>query len=265
MKTTSEPTTPPLEAERFAWLERPDDDFPYYRGRPAEISPGGWWIVMLAVAVGFAILIHPPPFLRGFGGFLATILYFALPLAALAYVAGNAWTAIFRPLRGRDFLLMIGFAILNIVVALIVGSIMINLMETTANEAAAGAGALEGGEVWLFFARTGLQLFGEEVMSILPFLAILTWLVAGRGMGRKTAIIVATLAVAVIFAAAHLPTYGWNVAQALMGVGVARIVLLLPYIMTKNIWVSTGAHILNDWMMFGVSILSAGGVAGDGA
>jgi membrane protease YdiL (CAAX protease family) len=36
------------------------------------------------------------------------------------------------------------------------------------------------------------------------------------------------------------------VVQALVGIGAARLVLTLAYIRTKNIAVSTGAHILND-------------------
>jgi membrane protease YdiL (CAAX protease family) len=45
--------------------------------------------------------------------------------------------------------------------------------------------------------------------------------------------------------------------QALGGVGVVRLVLTLPYIMTKNIWVSTGAHVLNDWFTFSITLLGA--------
>ena len=41
-------------------------------------------------------------------------------------------------------------------------------------------------------------------------------------------------------------------------IGSARIVLTLPWILTKNIWVSTGAHIINDWLLFGLSLLGAG-------
>jgi len=254
----SETTSPPTQAERFGWIERSGDDFPYYRGKPVALTVGGWWLVMLAVAIGFAILILPPPFLRGsITRLVPTILYFVIPLAALAYVAGSGWTAIFRKVGIKDVLLMIGFAVLNILVTLVVGKIMISVMDTTANQAVQSAGTTSGSGTLLFFARTGLQLFGEEVMSILPFLALLTWLAGRQGMGRKPAIIVAVLLVAVLFAAEHLHTYGWNVAQALLGVGTARIVLLVPYIMTKNIWVSSGAHILNDWMMFGVSMLSA--------
>jgi membrane protease YdiL (CAAX protease family) len=31
--------------------------------------------------------------------------------------------------------------------------------------------------------------------------------------------------------------------------------------MTKNLWVSTGAHILNDWTLFSLQLLGAGLVA----
>lgn len=253
----SESLPAPADAERFNWLERRGDDFPYYRGQPVEISAGQWWLVMSGVAIGYAVLILPPPFLRGsIASFVPAILYFAIPLATLAYVAGPAWTAIFRRVGIKDVLLMAGFAILNIAVTLVVGRIMISMMDTTANEAVKSVGTKTGGDVVMFFARTGLQLFGEEVMSILPCLALLTWLAGWQGMGRKPAIIVAVLLVVALFAAAHLHTYGWNVAQAVIGVGMARIVLILPYIMTKNIWVSSGAHILNDWMMFVVSLLA---------
>lgn len=43
-----------------------------------------------------------------------------------------------------------------------------------------------------------------------------------------------------------------------MVIGTARLVLTLPWIMTKNIWVSTGAHIANDWLLFSVTLFGAG-------
>ena len=107
-----------------------------------------------------------------------------------------------------------------------------------------------------------MQLFGEEVFSILPFLALLYWLVARRGMSRNTGVLLACLGTALIFALAHLNTYNWNFAQALLGVGVARLVLLVPYIMTKNVLVSTGAHVLNDWAIFSLPLLLGAGSDG---
>jgi hypothetical protein len=257
---TDSPASPD---QRIWWLERPGDDFPYCRGDPVRISGRQWWIVMAAVVIGYAVLILPPPGFRGpVSSFVPAILFSAIPLAVLAFVAGGAWKALFRRLRGRDFLWMIAFAVLNFVVAIIAGNIIAMLVETTANEAVASTGNLEGGEQLLLFARSGVQLFGEEVMSILPFLALMYWLVSVRGMGRTGAIVIATLVVALLFAAVHLPTYGWNVIQVVLGVGVARIVLLIPYLMTKNILVSTGAHILNDWISFTLAILAAATASG---
>jgi uncharacterized protein len=40
-------------------------------------------------------------------------------------------------------------------------------------------------------------------------------------------------------------------------IGSARLVLTLPWILTKNIWVSTGAHIFNDWLLFSMGLLGA--------
>ncbi len=77
------------------------------------------------------------------------------------------------------------------------------------------------------------------------------------GMSRNTAMLVAWFATALWFGAAHLPTYGWNFAQAFLIIGSARLVLTLAYIRTKNILVSTGAHIINDWTIFTFSLVAA--------
>ena len=249
------PLAPPPDRDRIAWLERQNDDFPYYDGQPVTISGGQWAVVMCAVAAGFAALIFPPAFLRGtVTQFVPAIVFFAVPLIALAWVAPGGWTAMFRRLRGIDIVWMIAFAVANLIVTLVVGSILVAVLDTTSNPGISALSDETALDRTLFFARAVPQLFGEEVFSILPFLAML-WLFTQRGMSRKGAIVAAMLLTAVLFAAAHLPTYGWNVLQALGGVGVARLVLIVPYLITKNIWVSTGAHILNDWMFFGLTLM----------
>ncbi|MGD9786033.1 MAG: CPBP family glutamic-type intramembrane protease [Hyphomicrobiaceae bacterium] len=247
----------PDDSERFQWIERRDDDFPYYRGHPVAIENRAWMLVMAAVAIGFAILVFLPVLMRGPAlSWIPVILFAAIPLGALAYVAPKGWTAIFRPLRGKDYVLMGAFAFLNILVTFAMGAIIVALTETTNNAAVTGLADQTALERTMFFARSIPQLFGEELFTILPFLALLSAF-AQSGLARKSSIVLAALIVAVFFAAAHLQTYGFNVIQALAGVGVARLVLLVPYIVTKNIWVSTGTHILNDWFTFGLSILGA--------
>jgi hypothetical protein len=68
--------------DRFNWLEYPNDDFPYYNGRPVRISGPQWWFVMLMTAIGFLALVAPIPFIPGaIGQFIRAILFFAIPLA----------------------------------------------------------------------------------------------------------------------------------------------------------------------------------------
>jgi hypothetical protein len=87
-------------------------------------------------------------------------------------------------------------------------------------------------------------------MTIIPFLVILTFASKKLKLSRKTSIIISWVVTAVIFGLLHLPTYNWNLAQSLLIIGSARLVLTFAYIKTKNIWVSSMAHILNDWTLF---------------
>jgi membrane protease YdiL (CAAX protease family) len=69
--------------------------------------------------------------------------------------------------------------------------------------------------------------------------------------------LVAWLLSAVVFGLLHLPTYDWNLVQCLVVIGSARLVLTWAYVWTKNIWVSTGAHIINDWTLMSATIFLA--------
>lgn len=60
-----------------------------------------------------------------------------------------------------------------------------------------------------------------------------------------------------IFGLIHLPTFDCNVAQCLVFIGSARLILSLAYIKTKNIWDSTSARIINDSSFFLFAIFMA--------
>lgn len=256
MKRTPIPTSP----DRFGRLiERRDGlDFPYYDGRPVLIPGGRWWLVIAAVVVAFAALIALPGFTGPVLSFIPAILFVAIPLLALRRVASTGWTAIFRRVSGRDILVIIGFAVLNVIVTFALGAIVASFTDATANPQ---AGTLADGstlERVLFYPRTAIQLLGEELLTILPFLALLYFLVAKAHWSRKRAVLVAWIATSIGFGLVHLPTYDWNLLQCLVVIGGARVILTLAYLRTKNIWVSTGAHILNDWTLFSLPMLGAG-------
>ncbi|WP_432571391.1 CPBP family intramembrane glutamic endopeptidase [Kineococcus sp. SYSU DK005] len=264
-----QPAADPRTA-RFGRLVERDDgaDFPYYRDAPPRISAGQWLLVVAACAVGFAVLaLTPQP--DDYLALVPRILFAAVPLTVLALVAarsGRSWRALFRPVHGRDVLTVIAFAALNLAVTSVLALIVRALFGATANSATQGLDQLSAGELTAFYLGTGVQLLGEELFTILPFLAVLTWLhtrTPGRtGVPRTRAVLVAWLVTAIWFGAAHLPTYGWNLAQALVVIGGARLVLTLAYLRTKNLAVCTGAHVLNDWSTFTFALLTSGTAAG---
>lgn len=240
-------------------------DFPFYSGQPLTLG-GKWIIVMLGCLLGyFALTANVPFYKTAIGGFLAAFLFFGIPLASLALVADQGWKTIFRKVSGRDLLVMLLVMLANVVVSVTVALLVRKFFHTNVNPVGGLLANASGSDLALFYLKTLPQLLGEEVVSILPFLAILSLCSGKLGMARKPAIIAAWIGTALVFGAIHLPTYGWNFVQCFVVIGVARVVLLLGYLITKNIWVSTGAHILNDWVLFSLIVALTGGAAAGAA
>ena len=226
-------------------------DFPFYREGPHALSARHWVVLLLGAALGFSMLTVPVAFFKTtMGGFVPAILFPLIPLAVLAIMVGKGWRALFRTPTWRDVLLMVAIAGANILVSFTVALLLQLVFKMNANPANALLAEASDTALILFYLKTAPQLFGEEVVSILPFLAVLWFCHQRLAMTRKCAIITAWICTALIFGALHLPTYEWNFVQCFLVIGTARIVLLSGYIITKNIWVSTGAHIINDWLLF---------------
>ena len=239
-------------------LEPKGADSPYYADDPPTISNAGWLLVLAGTAAGFAALGTPLPFEDGIlSGWLRAAAFVGLPLLALKIAAPGRWGAIFRRVGLREVLLMFGFAILNIIVSMSIGALLQTFGTVTANAGVAGAADLEGARLASYFAKVGLQMLGEELITILPFLALLWYLHAKVGLSRNAAVLAAWLLSAIAFGLLHLPTYDWNVVQCLVVIGSARLVLTWAYVWTKNIWVSTGAHIINDFTLISMTVFVA--------
>jgi membrane protease YdiL (CAAX protease family) len=251
------------DSDCYGFERKSAGDFPFYRQGPHALSGRSWVLILLGVALGFAVLTAPIGFYKTTaGGFVPAILFPLIPLAVLAMVAGKAWRALFRTPTRRDVLLMVAIAGANILVSVTVALVLQHVFKMSENPVNAMLAEASNTARILFYLKTAPQLFGEEVVSILPFLAILWFCHAKLTLTRKRALIAAWLCTALIFGALHLPTYDWNFLQCFLVIGTARIVLLSGYLITKNIWVSTGAHIINDWLLFTVMVLLRGGQTG---
>lgn len=224
-------------------------DFPFYKGTSAKLEGRGWACLLISVGVAFAALTLIPA-----GSFPATLLppllFVGIPLATLAYLTGEKWKTLFGPVRGREIGLMGLFALASITVSVLVALLISKFGTTAPNPVVEGMDKLSGADFVLRLVPTFPQLIGEELLTILPFLAVL-WLTTQRlGWSRKAGIVTAIIVSSLLFAAAHLPTYDWHWAQCFGVIGMARVVMTLAYVWTRNLWVTSGAHILNDWVEF---------------
>ncbi|KRG70581.1 CPBP family intramembrane glutamic endopeptidase [Pseudoxanthomonas dokdonensis] len=233
-------------------------DFPFYAGMPVSLSGRQWLVVLAGVVLAFYLLTapwtHP---LSPWGRWLPALLFCTVPLVALSLVAGRHWTAPFHRLTGRDALLMFGIAVLNMVVTLPLGALVNGLHHGSVNPLFQSMGQADATTRWMTFAAMVPQLLGEELLTILPFLALLWCLATRLKLQRRTSVVLAWILSAIPFALVHLPTYQWDLMQCLLTIGSARLVLSLAYIFSRNLWVSTGAHVINDWTLFGAGLWMA--------
>ncbi len=245
-----------LGHKAFFSFERKQCDLPYYRPAPEGFSLMGWVIVLIAVAVSFVVLgLAQQQFHNGIAGFIPPLLFVFIPLLAVAAVAGmRAPFALFRSVGLREVWLMVLFFILNYIVTIAVGTLLVSVFHPASNPAGDMVATASGADQVLFFLWTAVQLLGEEIFTILIFLGVMAGL--SRVMARKLALCLALLVASIIFGLVHLPTYQGHMVQAVALIPI-RIVLLIPYIITRNIWASTGAHVLNDWTTFGMAAVAS--------
>ena len=214
--------------ERFGKLieEQNGIDFPFYDGGPVTIPVWKWVVAWFGTFLGFLVLSFYPAG-NNIESLVPRFLFMAIPLVIFAYLLKPHWRLIFKKPRPKDCGYMVLFAVLNMILTPILGILVMMLGFPTAGNV------------------VGDSLAGADALELAAFYT-----------GTK-AILWAWFVSAIWFGAVHFPTYQWNIIQALIIIGGARIVLTLAFIRTKNVWVSTGAHIINDWVLFtGIMLLT---------
>ncbi|MDR2998498.1 MAG: CPBP family intramembrane metalloprotease [Microbacterium sp.] len=233
-------------------------DFPFYNLVPVEVATWKWLVIILSCIVGFLVLVLIP-FESQLLLLIPRVFFTGIQLVVFALLVRPDWRAIFRAVKGADIGVILLFAVINLVVALIMGVIVKSIFGANADAATAGIADLSPLEMTAFFVGTAIQILGEELFTILPFLALLYWF-HKAGMSRRPAVVLALFVSAIWFGLAHLPAYDWNIIQVLLVIAISRLILTLAYIRTKNIWVSFGVHLLHDWVGFIFLIVTGGAV-----
>lgn len=237
---------------------------PYVDGRPVPLELRGGLLVLAACTLAFAALLWLPKAIPGnLGGWLGATAFVALQMLGLLLVVGPAWMALFRRPRARDLLVAFAAVPLVIGVPALVALGVVGEDALTANAAIGAAAGLPASQVVNLLAVSAVQLLGEELVTILPLLVLLSAL-HRAGLPAWLALGIAWVATSLAFGALHLPTYQWHFGQALLVIGSARLVLTGVYLLTRNIWASTVAHIANDWSIMLLTIFVAKAVSAAG-
>lgn len=223
-----------------------DDDAP----KPAAWR---WALALLAVAAGLAVLLLGQSAL---GELPAVLLFVALPLVGLMVLTGGRLRLVLPRPTGRDVAVGLGFGLLNLIAVPLLGWLVTRLIPTAPNPVNDLLSRLTPETIPGFFAMTGLQLIGEELVTVIPFLAVMV-LARRLGASRPAAIVIGAIGAALTFAAMHFPTYQWHILQTVLLIGGARLILLGAWLTTRNLWASVIAHIFNDWTLFGVLLLGS--------
>lgn len=230
--------------------ERRGTDFPYYNGQPVAVAGWRWAALLVSVAVAIVMLLNWRPE-DNWAAVIPRVLFLAIQLGALIVLLPTGWTALFRRVSWWDLGVVAIFAALCAVVTLIGVAIWTGTGHHVTGDSAE-EGIKRGGTSGAigFLLGSIFQLMGEELFAIIPFLAILWFLFRVCKWDRRWSVVVALLVSSLIFAIAHLSAYDGHLAQILLTILPARIILTLAYIRTKNIWVSFAVHLIWDWSGF---------------
>jgi len=210
---------------------------------------------MLSVVVGFTILLLPPFIFSGaIARLIPALLFLVIPVYTLHRMKPGSLNQLFRTPDLRDSAYIVLFGILNLAITLLIATLLSAQVNPSPNAIFELLSSLAGLEILLFFLITIPQLIGEEVFTILPFLALIVFFQSRMGFSKNRAIVFTWLITALGFGLAHLPAYDWNLIQCILIIGTARLILTLAYIKTLNLWVSTGAHIITDWFLFATAL-----------
>ena len=174
----------PRTEDRFGrWVERDDGrDFPFYDGRPVEISGARWALVVLACAAGFAVLSTVGS-ADQWVELVPRVLFLALPAAVFAWASRGRWRSCSALCTGATSARWwsSGWSTSPSVRSRRSScrdGELGGLAENSVTDDLTGPSQLIG-----FYVGTGVQLLGEEVFTILPFLAVMAFLHA-RGSSR---------------------------------------------------------------------------------
>ena len=228
----------------FFKFEREGLDFPFYRNNP-KLNIGKWIILGISFIITMVLIIIPSTF----GVDFKNLLYFLIPFIGFGIAVSWKYDLICKKFQRNDFKLIITLIVLELIFSIAIAFIMKSVFNIHGQTNPA-IGNLDNIIFWIKFP---LQIFGEELLKIIPFLIFLTIFYKITD-NRKISIVISTVVALIIFGIMHLPTYN-NLIYSIIVIGFGSIFTMFGYLKTKNIFVSYLIHLLFDLIPFLGSLL----------
>ncbi|RVU54356.1 CPBP family intramembrane glutamic endopeptidase [Anaerosphaera multitolerans] len=208
-------------------------DFPF-----GNVSNLRWFLSLTLLFLTF--------FLIFVGGIVENII-----IAIVFFVAGcfvslylldkRFWRKVFKPLKLGDLFKIFLVLLFTYAAAFLVSQLSVSMNDNPIID------MLSKDKVVIYFFISILQLLGEEILFLIPFLFIFNKL--KYKTNKKVALTIAWFLSSEIFGILHLPTYSYNLFQCLVVIATIRFALSLGYIWTKNLTVTYIVHVLYDWII----------------
>lgn len=234
-----------MQKDEFFKFENEAQDFPLYNDKP-HISIAKWAVMILSAILTFFLIMIPSDFLSEIGNF-KRLLYLIIPLLGFGFAVNWKYGLICKNFKKSDLKLIVLLFIAEFIFTILLAFVL-NHMDIAA-QANPIISELTSVSIWFIYP---LQLFGEELLKIIPFIVFLT-VFYNITKNRKMSVIIATVLTLLIFALLHLPAYE-NLISVLLLQGLCSIFTMYAYLKTKNIFVSYAIHFLIDTTVFLIAL-----------
>ena len=227
-----------MKQSKFFKVERKGLDFPFYNDENFGVREE------IILAIGVALFVVWTLLPSGLVPRLVRrVVYLLATLIPYLIVAKRKLKPIVKRLRAYDFVLIIGFVVLNLFLLLQAGGLLVNAGLMDAGSVTANR-VIDETKDAVFAIGFVIQILGEEMFKLTLTLLVLTVLYRKTGK-RKLSIIVAILINAVAFGLLHYGTYG-SLIWVLVAQGTSGVLLSYLYLRTKNVLVPFLNHLLYD-------------------
>ena len=185
--------------------------------------------------------------------YIVSACVFTIPMTVgLVLLNKDAAKKLIRLPKGRDFLYGFGFVIPSAVITMIV-TVVLGVLGVIEQPKSNVIFEKLANDFWLTLAGTFIQLFGEEMITLIVFLFTLkVW--EHFFSSTKGGIVAAFFVSAVVFGAIHYPTYlSW--AHVLFSISTTRLLYNFVFLRTKNLTASFITHLTYDYILFAMGMM----------